>query len=105
MKRASLYFAGILAAAIPRLDLFTGLVGGICISTLATLIPVTLYILVHHEDYGKFKWRLIMGVSMFTIAFFAAVCAVTTNLILLVEYFRYGYGSIIILYHINNNIT
>ncbi|KYQ54522.1 Proton-coupled amino acid transporter 4 [Trachymyrmex zeteki] len=29
----------ILAAAIPRLDLFTGLVGGICISTLATLIP------------------------------------------------------------------
>ncbi|KYN19962.1 Proton-coupled amino acid transporter 4 [Trachymyrmex cornetzi] len=30
---------GILAAAIPKLDLFTGLVGGICISTLATLIP------------------------------------------------------------------
>lgn len=90
-----MYFAGILAAAIPKLDLFTGLVGGICVSTLATLIPVILYILVHHEDFGKFKWRLIMGISMFTIAFFAAVCAVTTNLILLVKYFRYGYATLL----------
>ncbi|KAG5344196.1 S36A4 protein, partial [Acromyrmex heyeri] len=80
----------ILAAAIPKLDLFTGLVGAICISTLATLIPVILYILVHHEDFGKFKWRLILGVSMFSITFFAAVCAVTTNLILIVKYFKYG---------------
>ncbi|XP_071630203.1 proton-coupled amino acid transporter-like protein pathetic [Temnothorax longispinosus] len=80
----------ILAAAIPKLDLFTGLVGAICISTLATLIPVTLYILVHHGDYGKFKWRLILGGSMFSIAFIAALCAVTTNFILIVKYFRYG---------------
>ncbi|KAL6264724.1 hypothetical protein P5V15_004822 [Pogonomyrmex californicus] len=80
----------ILAAAIPKLDLFTGLVGAICISTLATLIPTTLYILVHHEDFGKFKWRLILGLFMFSIAFIAAICAVTTNLILLVEFFKYG---------------
>ncbi|XP_077258968.1 proton-coupled amino acid transporter-like protein acs [Temnothorax americanus] len=80
----------ILAAAIPKLDLFTGLVGAICISTLATLIPVTLYILVHHGDYGKFKWRLILGGSMFSIAFIAALCAVTTNFILIVKYFKYG---------------
>ncbi|XP_018058594.1 PREDICTED: proton-coupled amino acid transporter-like protein CG1139 [Atta colombica] len=80
----------ILAAAIPKLDLFTGLVGGICISTLATLIPVILYILVHHEDFGKFKWRLILGIFMFSIAFIAAVCAVTVNLILIVKYFKYG---------------
>ncbi|XP_011863008.1 PREDICTED: proton-coupled amino acid transporter 1-like [Vollenhovia emeryi] len=82
----------ILAAVIPKLDLFTGLVGAVCISTLATLIPVTLYILVHHENFGKFKWRLIMGVFMFSIAFIAAVCAVATNLILIVRYFQYGYG-------------
>ncbi|XP_067211519.1 proton-coupled amino acid transporter-like protein CG1139 [Linepithema humile] len=80
----------ILAAAIPKLDLFTGLVGAVCISTLATLIPVTLYILVHHENFGKFKWRLILGVTMFSIAFVAAICAVTTNLVLIVQYFRYG---------------
>ncbi|XP_050465278.1 proton-coupled amino acid transporter-like protein CG1139 isoform X2 [Cataglyphis hispanica] len=80
----------IFAAAIPKLDLFTGLVGAICISTLATLIPVTLYILVHYEDFGKFKWRLILGVSMFSIAFFAAICAVVTNLKLIVEFLIYG---------------
>lgn len=91
MRDTYAYFAGVLAAAIPKLDLFTGLVGAICISTLATLIPVTLYILVHHADFGRFKWRLILGVSMFSIAFFAAVCAMTTNLILIVQYFRYGY--------------
>jgi len=86
-----LYFVGILAAVIPKLDLFTGLVGAICISTLATLIPVTLYILVHYEDFGKFKWRLILGVFMFSVAFIAAICAVTTNLILIVEFLIYGY--------------
>ncbi|XP_072755494.1 proton-coupled amino acid transporter-like protein acs [Anoplolepis gracilipes] len=80
----------VLAAAIPKLDLFTGLVGAICISTLATLIPVTLYLLVHYEDFGKFKWRLILGGTMFFIAFIAAICAVTTNLTLIVEYFIYG---------------
>ncbi|XP_071570071.1 proton-coupled amino acid transporter-like protein acs [Temnothorax nylanderi] len=90
LKVNSAELDGILAAAIPKLDLFTGLVGAICISTLATLIPVTLYILVHHEDYGKFKWRLILGGSMFSIAFIAALCAVTTNFILIVKYFRYG---------------
>jgi len=86
---------------IPRLDLFTGLVGAICISTLATLIPVILYILVHYEDFGKFKWRLILGVFMFSIAFIAAVCAVVTNFILIVKYFKYGYVTLLL----NNNIT
>ncbi|XP_011137303.1 proton-coupled amino acid transporter-like protein CG1139 [Harpegnathos saltator] len=80
----------VLAAAIPKLDLFTGLVGAICISALSTLIPTTLYILVHHEDFGKYKWRLILGVFMFSVAFFAAVCAVTTNIILIVKFLRYG---------------
>ncbi|XP_070513883.1 proton-coupled amino acid transporter-like protein CG1139 isoform X2 [Cardiocondyla obscurior] len=79
----------ILAAAIPKLDLFTGLVGAVCISTLATLIPVTMYILVHHENYGRFKWRLILGVSMLAVVFVATACAVATNLVLIVKYFKY----------------
>lgn len=82
--------AGVLAAAIPKLDLFTGLVGAICISTLTTLIPTTLYILVHYEDFGKFKWRLLLGVTMFSVALVAAVCAMTTNLILIVRFLKYG---------------
>lgn len=87
-----IFFVGIFAAAIPKLDLFTGLVGAICISTLATLIPVTLYILVHYEDFGKFRWRLILGVSMFSIAFIAAICAVVTNITLIVEFLIHGYA-------------
>lgn len=76
---------------IPKLDLFTGLVGAVCISTLATLIPTTLYILVHHEDFGKYKWRLILGVFMFVVAFLATVGAIVIDVILIVEYFIYGY--------------
>ncbi|XP_032690077.1 proton-coupled amino acid transporter-like protein CG1139 [Odontomachus brunneus] len=81
----------VLAAAIPKLDLFTGLVGAMCISTLTTLIPTTLYILVHYEDFGKFKWRLVLGVMMFSVALIAAMCAMTTNLILIVRFLKYGY--------------
>lgn len=83
--------AGILAVAIPKLDLFTGLVGAVCISTLATLIPVTLYILVHYDDFGRYKWRLVMGVSVLAVALIATLCAIATNLVLIAKFFAYGY--------------
>ncbi|RLU25760.1 hypothetical protein DMN91_001919 [Ooceraea biroi] len=86
----------IFALAVPRLDLFIGLVGSICISTLSTIIPCIIYILVHYGDFGKFKWRLILGVTMFSIAFIVTVCAIVTNLTLLVEFFTHGYIIIMI---------
>lgn len=77
--------------AIPRLDLFTGLIGGVCISTLSTLIPATMYMLVHYGEFGKFKWRLILGVTLFCTALIVTACAVVTNLVLIINFLRYGY--------------
>ncbi|XP_054011930.1 proton-coupled amino acid transporter-like protein CG1139 [Hylaeus anthracinus] len=77
----------LLAASIPKLDLFTGLVGSICISTLSTLIPVALYILVYYGNYGSRKWRLILGLSLLFIGLVITLCAVVVNLTLIVQYF------------------
>lgn len=54
-----------------------------------------MYILVHYGDFGKFKWRLILGVTLFSIAFVVTVCAVVVNLVLIIEYFIYRYIIII----------
>ncbi|KAG7204930.1 hypothetical protein KM043_005319 [Ampulex compressa] len=78
----------LLAAAIPKLDLFTGLVGAICISTLSTLIPVALYVLNNYDHFGKFKWKLILGLFMLSVGLIATLCAVVTNIALIVDFFR-----------------
>ncbi|XP_076665035.1 proton-coupled amino acid transporter-like protein acs [Andrena cerasifolii] len=80
----------LLAASITKLDVFMGLVGSLCISTLTILIPITLYILVNYNNYGKFKWRLIAGLLLLIIGFAIACCASVVNLILIYRYFTDG---------------
>ncbi|XP_050479288.1 proton-coupled amino acid transporter 2-like [Bombus huntii] len=68
----------LLAAIIPKLDLFIAVVGAVCSSTLSTIIPVTLYILIHYNNYGTLKWKLILGLFLL----------IVVNIILIAEYFR-----------------
>ncbi|XP_050573864.1 proton-coupled amino acid transporter-like protein CG1139 [Bombus affinis] len=78
----------LLAAIIPKLDLFIAVVGAVCSSTLSTIIPVTLYILIHYNNYGTLKWKLILGLSLLIVASFITLCAIVVNIILITEYFR-----------------
>ncbi|XP_023288692.1 proton-coupled amino acid transporter-like protein CG1139 [Orussus abietinus] len=81
---------GILGAAIPKLDLFLGLVGAVCIATLGVLIPCTLYLVVNYGNYGRFKWRLVLGVVLLIIGLVAMLCASITSLVLIVRFFHTG---------------
>ncbi|XP_017763350.1 PREDICTED: proton-coupled amino acid transporter-like protein CG1139 [Eufriesea mexicana] len=78
----------LLAAIIPKLDLFIAVVGAVCTSTLSTIIPITLYILVYRNNYGTLKWKLILGLSLLTVASIITLCAIVVNLVLIIEFFR-----------------
>ncbi|XP_076181170.1 proton-coupled amino acid transporter-like protein acs [Ptiloglossa arizonensis] len=85
----------LLAASIPKLELFTGLVGAIGISTLTTLIPITLYILVNYDERGMLRSRMILSVALLLVALFITLCAIIVNIISIVEYFEQKYTRVV----------
>ncbi|XP_031365232.1 proton-coupled amino acid transporter-like protein CG1139 [Apis dorsata] len=78
----------ILAAIIPKLDLFMAVVGALGTSTLSIIIPAFLYILVHHNNYGTLKWKLIFGLSLLIAVCFITSYVIVVNLTLIIEFFK-----------------
>lgn len=76
--------------AVPRLHLFTSLVGALCIATLGSIIPVILYIVSHYGNYGRVKWRLIIASVILFVGFLAMMCGTVSSLLLIIRYLRYG---------------
>ncbi|XP_066591885.1 proton-coupled amino acid transporter-like protein CG1139 [Prorops nasuta] len=81
--------SGFLAVFIPYLDLFMGLVGSVCISMLAIFFPTILFILVNYQQYGRYKWKLILAITIMVIGLFGCISGMVTNLIVLAEHFSH----------------
>ncbi|XP_033217191.1 proton-coupled amino acid transporter-like protein CG1139 isoform X2 [Belonocnema kinseyi] len=79
-----------LGAAVPRLDIFTGLVGAICLGILGAIIPFILYIVIHHGDYGYYKWRLIASSFLLFTGVVCTLCATVTYTIELYNFLATG---------------
>jgi amino acid permease len=79
-----MYFAGVIAIIVPKLDLLTSLVGAVTISILTTLIPASIYLLVDYRKYRK--WRLILLIIILFIAFIVIIVTLITNLVLVVGF-------------------
>jgi len=62
-----------LAAAIPKIDLLISLVGAVSSSTLALMAPPIIDTVTNWPDCGKFKWKLIRNIFLFTVGFLGFV--------------------------------
>ncbi|XP_034948979.1 proton-coupled amino acid transporter-like protein CG1139 [Chelonus insularis] len=70
-----------LAAAIPQLYVFTNLVGALCIATLGFVIPISVYAINQKGDFGKYKWRLLLSITVLILGLIAMVLAVEASVI------------------------
>ncbi|XP_043473330.1 proton-coupled amino acid transporter-like protein CG1139 [Leptopilina heterotoma] len=79
-----------LGAAVPRLEIFTGLVGAICLGVLGAVIPVILYMVVNAGEYGPYKWKLYASGVLLFIGIFCTLCATVVYSIDLINFLLYG---------------
>ncbi|XP_024942721.1 proton-coupled amino acid transporter-like protein CG1139 [Cephus cinctus] len=80
----------ILAATIPKLDIFIGLVGAFSMTTLGVVIPVALYLIVYLNNFGRYRWRFVLGIFLLFVGLTCMICATVTSMILIVRFFKYG---------------
>lgn len=62
------------AALVPNLEPFIGLVGSICFSTLGIFIPAVVdTVLSWDENLGRYKWRLFKNIFLAIFSMFALI--------------------------------
>lgn len=78
-------FLVLMAIAIPKIGLFTSLIGALCLSMLGFSLPALMELCVLYPHYGRFNYIFWKDILLILFGFCALILGVTITLIALFE--------------------